>query len=805
MMNVANLEDYKIKLKYDGQVSISTGKNRFETNWKNKTILWSNLVTKLKTPVVTPETYTEYKKYGKQEQDNIKDVGGFVGGSLTGGRRKADSVATRQLLTLDADFAPVDFFDTLELLSDYACCVYSTHKHSPESPRYRLLIPLDREVTPDEYEAISRKIADDLGIDYFDDTTYQASRLMYWPSVSSDGTYYYNYLDYPFLSADKVLKSYPDWTDTSYWPESSRAAGIRKKLADKQGDPCEKPGLIGAFCRTYTIPEAIEAFIPDSYIKCETPNRYTFTGGSTAAGLVIYEDEKFAYSNHATDPASGKLCNAFDLVRLHKFHEQDDEAPIDAKTTSLPSYKAMIELVRNDKNTKLTMGQEKVESAKEEFEEDDTSWLSKLEYNKQGILENTLNNLLLILKNDSNLKSIVFNKLSDGMEIKGEVPWKHPSKFWRDADDAQLISYIDLTYGTFSARNYDIAVAKVTDDRSYHPIREFLDELPEWDGVERVDNLLIDYLGANDNEYVKAVTRKTLVGAIARVKNPGCKFDTMLVLNGPQGIGKSTIIAKLGGEWFSDSLHLSDTKDKTAAEKLQGYWIIEIGEMAGLRKAEVDTLKGFLSKQNDIYRASFGRRTTPHLRQCIFIGTTNATGGFLRDTTGNRRFWPVKVPGGSNKKVWDIGTHEIHQIWAEVLYYYDKGEPLFLNKDLEDLAKKEQMEAMECDEREGMVREYLDTLLPDNWPDLDIYDRRNYLNDDDMNTKLKGTVKRDRVCIAEIWCECFGKDKGSLKRQDSNEIAAIMARIEGWEKTSRALKFGKIYGAAMAYIKVIKG
>lgn len=804
-MNVANLEDYKLKLKYDGQVSISTGKNRFETNWKNRKILWSNLVAKLRTPVVTPETYLEYKKYGKPEQDQIKDVGGFVGGSLTGGRRKADSVATRQILTLDADFAPIDFFDTLDMLADYACCIYSTHKHSPETPRFRLLIPLDREVTPDEYEAIGRKVAEEIGIDYFDDTTYQASRLMYWPSVSSDGEYFYNYIDEKFLSADKVLGRYPDWMDTSYWPESSRVAKIRKKLADKQGDPCEKPGLIGAFCRTYTIPEAIETFIPDAYIKCDMPNRYTYTGGSTAAGLVIYEDEKFAYSNHATDPSSGKLCNAFDLVRLHKFADLDEDAAVDAPTTKLPSYKAMIELVQKDDSTKLQLGIEKVESAKDDFEElpdDDMSWLSKLEYNKQGIIENSLNNLLMILKHDPNLKSIVFNKLSDGMEIKGEVPWSHPSKFWRDADDAQLISYIDLTYGTFSARNYDIAVTKVADDRSYHPIREFLDALPEWDGVERVDTLLIDYLGAEDNGYIRAVTRKTLVGAITRVMNPGCKFDTMLVLNGPQGIGKSTLIAKLGGEWFSDSLHLSDTKDKTAAEKLQGYWIIEIGELAGLKKAEVDTLKGFLSKQNDIYRASFGRRTTPHLRQCIFIGTTNAENGYLRDTTGNRRFWPVRVPGGGAKKVWDISQDEILQIWAEVMNYYKNGESLYLDKNLADMAEKEQRAAMETDEREGMIREYLDTLLPDNWEDMNIYERRNFLSGDEFESqKEAGTIMRDKVCIAEIWCECFAKDKGSLKRQDSNEITAIMARIEGWEKSDSSMRF-KIYGVAKGYLRV---
>ena len=162
------------------------------------------------------------------------------------------------------------------------------------------------------------------------------------------------------------------------------------------------------------------------------------------------------------------------------------------------------------------------------------------------------------MENDPNLRGIVFNQLADGMEIKGEVPWKHPARFWRDADDAQLISYVDSHYGTFSERNYRIAVTKVSDDRSYHPIREMFDLLPEWDGVKRAESILIDYLGAEDNIYVRAVTRKSLCAAYMRVHHPGIKFDTMIVLNGSQGIGKSTLIAKLGMEWFSDSLALSE-------------------------------------------------------------------------------------------------------------------------------------------------------------------------------------------------------------------------------------------------------
>ena len=452
----------------------------------------------------------------------------------------------------------------------------------------------------------------------------------------------------------------------------------------------------------------------------------------------------------------------------------------------------------SDDSVKLLIADERKAQADADFDQDD--WRAGLEYEPRStVLKNSLHNLRLILENDPKLKDIVFNQQLDGMEIKGSVPWKHPSKYWRDADDAQLISYVDSHYGSFSARNYDIAVAKVTDDRSYHPIREYLASLPEWDGVPRLDTLLIDYLGARDNAYVRAVTRKTLCAAISRVKHPGCKFDTMLVLNGPQGIGKSTLIAKLAGEWFSDSLNLSDTKDKTAAEKLQGYWILEIGELAGLRKAETETLRSFLSRQNDIYRAAFGKRATPHPRQCVFFGTTNAENGYLRDTTGNRRFWPVKTPGAGAKQSWQMTDDDVRQVWAEALECVSKGEKLFLPPDLEALAKLEQREALEADEREGLVRNYLDTLLPEDWNERDLFERRNFI-DGTAPGEIghTGTVKRTAVCNMEIWCECFGKERSNLKRADSNELSAILIKL-GWERQPRKERI-PLYGPQYVFV-----
>ncbi len=777
---------------HDGKLLIAIGRSRTSKQWQNRELLWSEFLDKLAATTRTRETVAEYAALSKADKDNIKDVGGFVGGYLKNGRRNNASVVNRCLVCLDIDHADPELFSDLDVSFISAYALYSTHSHTPAHMRLRLIIPLSRAVTPDEYAAISRRIAADLDLKRFDPTTFESARLMYWPSTPEDGEYVFRYEDQPFLDPDAVLATYADWTDTSLWPTTQPVEERMKHTAGKQEDPLEKKGVIGAFCRAHTITDVLENILQEFYTPTSMSDRYTFVGGSTTGGLVVYDD-KYAFSHHATDPASGKLCNAFDLVRWHLFTPGGSDIP-DEKA----SMRRMQEYAAGDEATRRQMTEERIRQAEEDFADlvqspgpvaapqTETDWREKLEYDKQGRIKNTLINLLRILQNDPQLKGVVFNQLSDGMEIRDDiapVPWKHPSKFWRDADDKQIISYIETHYGSFSNRNYDIAVTKVADDRSYHPIRDYLSSLPEWDRIPRVETLLIDYLGAPDNAYVRAVTRKTLCAAVARVLKPGVKFDSMLVLNGPQGVGKSTLIAKLGGEWFNDSLSLSDTRDKTAAEKMQGYWVMEIGELAGLRKAEVETLRSFLSRQNDIYRASFGKRATPHLRQCVFFGTTNEESGYLRDTTGNRRFWPVKTPGNGCKHSWQLTQEEVGQIWAEAYAYVRQGERIHLDPEMEQLAKEEQREAMEADEREGLVREYLDKLLPEKWPEMELAERRGFLRGDPFTGGDQvGTVRRMTVCALEVWCECFGKDSSSIRRSDTNDIFSMLTRI-GWKRT----------------------
>ncbi len=772
------------------KLSFCFGSSRQAATWRPAQMSIEELLEKLKAPLRTPETTAQYHRMTKSEKDEIKDKGGFLAGTLKGYRRRKTEVVSRSMITLDCDKLPVGFFDDEK---PFRCCsiAYTTHSHLPEAPRARILMPLTRDVTPEEYNAIARYLADEIGMSMIDPCSFEINQLMYWPNCPSDGEYICRVYEGDWLDPDAYLSEHPGWTDCAGLPTSPEEREKLNRQRKKQEDPLSKSGVVGTFCRAYSISEVIDKYLSDVYAPTDRPDRYDYIPGEGSSGVVVYED-RFVYSHHATDPAGGKLLNAFDLVRIHLFGDDEPKK----------SFSDMSEFAAQDEKVRALGLEERTERAVEDFvNSEDDGWKAKLVRQKKSTqLENSLYNIKLILQNDPALRNIVFNQLADGLEIRGDVPWEHPSRFWRDADDAQLICYVDDHYGTFSARNYEIAVTKVADDRSYHPIRNYFESLPDWDGIPRVDTLLIDYLGAPDNAYIRAVSRKTLCAAYMRVYCPGIKFDYMPVLNGAQGIGKSTFIANLGMEWFSDSLNLSDMNDKTAAEKLQGYWIIEIGELAGMKKADLDKVKAFISRQDDKYRASFGRRVTPHPRQCVFFGTTNSENGYLRDITGNRRYWNVSVYGNGRYKPWDMTAETVRQIWAETAVLAKAGEKLFLPSELEDYARAEQRVAMEQDDREGLVLEYLDTLLPDGWADMDVNSRRDYIMETDDPTRPVGRHRRQEVSNIEIWCECFGRHKEDMRPSDSYAISAIMSRIKGWTRPVIRKRI-PIYGQQRMYTR----
>lgn len=790
---------------------ISAAGTRKTKHWPRSEMLWSEFTERLRTPARSTETLEEYLAYAKQRQDDLKDVGGFVGGTFANDIRKAAYVEGRDLLTLDLDNIPAGGTeDVLKRVCGLGCAaaVYSTRKHAGYAPRLRVIVPLDRTATADEYEPAARKLAGLIGIEFCDPTTFDVARLMYWPSCCRDSEYVCEAYDRPFCSLDGLLGMYGDWTDISQWPQVPGAEAVERRRLARQEDPTAKRGIIGAFCRTYTITQAMEKFIPGMYEETAAPGRYTYTGGSTVGGAVVYDGDKFLYSHHATDPCSGLLVNAFDLVRLHMYGERDREAKEGTPANKLPSFVAMSRVAREDATVSELLAKERLERAQQAFGDDTPDedgpgleWIKRLTVDGNGKIEKTINNAVIVLENDPLLKGkIVTDEFASCGIVLGKLPWSHEDekRRWKDADDASFYNYMELFYGITGREKLDNALLIVSNQNRINDVKEYLKSL-KWDGTRRVDMLLPDYLGAEDNPYTRAVMRKSLCAAVARAVTGGVKYDYMPIFSGPQGIGKSTLLAILGGAWFSDSLTTFEGKE--AAELIQGTWINEIGELSAFTKQETQVIKQFLSKTHDIYRAAYGRRTEKYPRRCVFFGTSNDS-DFLKDSTGNRRFWPVDVGiHPAKKSVWEELPKEVDQVWAEAYMYWQLGERLFLPKEIERMAEEMQEGHREASGKEGMIRDFLEREIPSDWNNYDLQQRRQFWNG---NLKLPDhteLVKRDKVCAMEVWAECFSGDPRYLKRTDSMEINSALQAIKGWKRNKDKRRYGP-YGPQRGFEKV---
>lgn len=791
-------------------LSLAIGTSRKDTAWKNTQLSWKKLVQKLETTTRTKETVKQYHTFEDERKANIKDSGGFVGGMLVGGRRKKENIMNRSLVTLDLDFVDFDVWAMFQLSFSCAACMYSTHSHRPEKPRLRIIIPLDREVFLEEYEAIARRVASMLDIEACDPTTYEANRLMYWPSTPVDGEYVFEVQEGAPLSADEMLATYKDWKDINEWPSSSKEKKLREHRATKIGVPYLKAGVIGAFCSEYSITSAIESFLPDVYSATGDPERYTYVKGTTHGGLKIHDDDTYAFSHHSTDPTCNQLCNAFDLVRIHKFGaldaDKDEETPIN----KMPSYLAMLDLATGDKRVKVRLIAAKIEGNghfKDDMSDDtsdtsdDTSadWMGELKTDRKGNVQSTVDNYVSILTNDGIFRGKIGYDLFENREVwMGDMPWgaRTCGQPLIDSDDAHMWKYIELLYNISDTRKLHAAVQIVAKANAFHPVRDWITSVP-WDGVERAGTLFIDFLGVADNDYTRTVTRKFLCAAVARVFEPGIKFDTMLVLVGRQGAFKSQILDRLGGRWFSDSL--DTVQGKEALEALQGAWIIEMAELTGVRKADVNKAKQFVSKRKDRFRVAYGHRVEEFPRQCVFAGTSN-THNFLRDQSGNRRFWPLVVnPDRATRNVFEDLTPEvIAQVWAEAKVLLDQGETIYLSREMEVEAAAVQNAHTEEDTRIGIIEHYLSTPIPANWSTMSIYDRRAFLQSDAPVDDFDSLIMRDKVCVNEIWAEALCVRTGEpMPSHVSADVHEIMQRMPGWIRGNKC-RFG-IYGPQICY------
>lgn len=808
-------------LQHDKQLNVVIGNSRKATAWNPLTLTVSELYSRLETPMRGTETIAEYLALSKNDQDVRKDIGGFVGGRLNGPRRKADAVLDRCIVTLDFDNIPPygadKILSTLDAAS-YGYCVYSTRKHRPEAPRLRIVVVTDRDMTPDEYDAVSRRLAADIGITMADPTTFEANRLMYWPSCCSDGEYIFKYEDRPFLSVEATLARYTDWHD---WTERPQVPGANnyQKLAVRQGDPESKPGLIGAFCRVYDVYRAMSELLPGIYEPVDNdPNRYTYLNGSTTGGAIVYDNGKFLFSHHATDPCSGKLVNAADLVRLHKFGHMDASSALETPVNKLPSYKAFLEFASADSEVSTLIIRERYEAGQQEFAGlmagagaagdatqtnegeaggDPDAWMALLQTTQTGAIKPTINNIRIILENDPLLKGkFALNKFAGRGEVLGPLPWEVGGKrrMWSDTDNNGLYWYLEKRYDITKRGNIDAALDLHASTHAFNEVQDYIEGLA-WDGTPRLDTLFVDYLGAEDNDYNRAVCRKSFTAAIARAMEPGCKYDNMLILCGRQGLGKSTILDRMSRGWFNDSIRTFEGKE--ASELLQGVWLVEVAELDAFRRTDVARIKQFLSLRADRYRAAYGRNVKELPRCCAFFGTCNQM-DFLQDMTGNRRFWPVDVGlQPPTLDVWkDLTDDVIAQVWAEAKTRWQVGEQLYLTGEIELQAQEMQEQHREASPKEGLIAEFVTREIPLDWQNWTIDRRRDWWAQ--ATHGEVETMPRDRISAIEVWCELYNGNQKDFRQIDTREINNILAKLPNLERAKSSFRCGP-YGTQRGF------
>jgi putative DNA primase/helicase len=762
---------------------------------RNLEYTWLEFAEKLAEPVVTRETIAEYMKAPKAEQDRLKDVSYHVSGHFANGIRKKGNLEARDLIPLDIDHAnPGDADKIKAIYGAFAYLLHSTHKHTEEKPRLRLLVPLKRSVSEDEYQPVARALAARWDMDVWDDTTFQFSRVMHFPSRSRDGDWVYELNDGAFLDPDELLRTYLDPTDASEWPVSSRQSEPLRAAGKKAQDPTSKAGVIGAFCSAYNVVEAIEAFLPDRYEPGSFENRLSLVGGSTTNGVCLYDSDAFLFSHHETDPTSGQLVNAFDLVRLHLFGDLD--SPGTGKSvTERPSYKKMIAFARDDAKVRLILAEQRLDDF-DDFEaapdsealsarsieaegehpsigrserEDDTKKVRKAilgacRLSSSGSIIPNLFNLEEIFNRDPLLKgTIAWNAFRAEDVVVRPLPRmqstiKAGGNEVTDPAEVMIKAYLERRYKvTFPTTLIHEGIGLIADQNRFHPVTDYLDSL-KWDGEPRAESLFIDYFGAEDSPYTRAVTIKFLCATVARVYVPGIKYDSAIVLESAEGRGKSTLAKVLARDWFTDNLQLG-LDSKQLVERTRGVWIGELAEMVH-NNSEVEAVKAFLSRSEERVRLSYGRNAGVFPRQFTLIGTTNES-TYLRSVTGNRRIHPIK--GDGREIDMDKIRENLDQLWAEAVHRWKvDGEKLYLDSaELVAAATVEQNQRVELDDWTPIVSAWLEGKTPD-----------------DFNKRGK---RRTQTNPAQLYTEAL---RGSLDKMDqrvSRRINNIMRRMPGWE------------------------
>ncbi len=838
-------------------VRYSTGNERNLGRATNVSQPWPIAVERFRNPLRTAETMAAYDAMSQDEKLELKRQPGWLMGSgVTDGIRSKSTLKPRNLMTLDIDYLQDDTLIKFQIgglpIEQYEFIAHETRSSRPGARRLRMLVPLTHYLDDDKYLAAARVFGSIFEgrepMTEIDLVSFRQAQMMFFPSVSNNQDYLFFHNKGEILDPNQLLDDWKtetgrDWRSLQDLPKTEKEGDLRK-AAEKQEDPTEKRGPVGDFCRTYDVPAAIEKFkLPyepaDDF--SEKP-RYTYTDGTASSGAIVHDDGLFLYSHHGSDPAGGRNVNAFDLVRLHKFHEldvgHDQNQP---NQTALPSYKAMIEFIADDEEYTRTARARKYSHAAM-FDDDvldipeddapglsqeeldligtaptvdpdverwigtsevappprpkpaavitngrkrppvDPDWTDALEVNPktQEILP-TLTNVSKIIQNDRRLRNCFhYNSFSDqlvvtepveakGMAVLPTIKVGDPinGDLYEDKHKAVIRNILEDARPENGGKGWGLrtsqidlreAVMTAGHQMPINPVREKLESL-EWDGLPRAESLFTKYLGCDPTPYYRDTARFWLIAAVARIFEPGCKFDFVPILVGYQGKRKSTFISILSMGWFGELT--GDFKDgKKLVEQMKGCWIMETPELSGMTRSMVEDVKAFFSATSASERLAYRENAQVFHRQCVFMGSTNSD-QYLRDITGNRRFWPIQVGLGNRTIDTDALKLEVEQIWAEavVLYRAMRAEqptdnlPLYLTDEAAATAERLQEQATVSDESDmffGRVWEWLDTPIVS-------HEERMGAKFDDASSPTPNV--HPMVSVEMAWKEALGQDR----------------------------------------------
>lgn len=772
-----------------------------DAHWRPDTVTWAEICEWMKKPAKRKEC----GNYILATLETTEKVHKSGEGPCTDVHRDNRSVSRRSaVIPLDID-NPDDGFDLrVELvLTGVAYAMHTTHSSTPSEPRYRLLVRADRDMAPDEFVAAGQALATKLGIEQFDKGSFQATRFMYLPATRKPEWYDYWIGEGEPVVVDDLLADFDRDLSDKPIPKPNRT----------KRDPFELEDPIGAFNRAYEDWDLLIEAYELPYDKV-SDDRYQLRGASSEAGMgPVSGVDGLVFSHHANDPAYGRACSAFDLVRLHWFGELDEAAKQGTPVNKLPSHIEMLAVASADKRVVSEIFNAMTSDFEPTGELDDlddpdgessdspphdTGWKSALRLTRQGRFQDDVRNWDLILEHDPVFNLLYFNVLTMSPEVSGHLPWRKVTPLHRtfDAVDmAKMRFYVEREYNFRPAKEFlDALVISKAGDRRISPVHDYLEQLV-WDGVERVETCLP---GAADTRYNRLVARKILTAAVARVYQPGIKWDHTLVLQGGEGLGKSTWVERMAHVGLPErrTYHytLGRISDKDTLLAMHMSWIVVSDEGHSLRKADNDALKEFLTRNNDVFRMPYDRDTVVHPRQCVIWSTTNDD-VFLRRQEGNRRFLMVRC-----LERFDIDAMTpdyVDQLWAEAVHMYKNGERLYLTDEESHLAELERDPFLEEDTTAGVLEEFLNTLVPMDWWGRSPESRRQWMEDRAQGFETEGDTLVDRTCSRQLWHEALGQ-RITPRKTDLLEITASLKSI-GW--VSAGPKHFPGYGTQTVFIR----